>query len=227
MKLGVLFSGGKDSCYAMYLAMQRNQIACLITIIPENKESYMFHTPNIELAESQAEAIGLPIIIVQSKGEKEKELEDLKKALIKAKDKHEIEGVVTGALASVYQSSRIQKICDELKLECVNPIWGMDQLELLERLASNGFEIAITGIFGHPLKEELLGKKIDTKTIAYLREMHEKHEINPAGEGGEIETITLDGPFFKKKLVITESEKKMSNENSGILKIKKIRLVKK
>jgi len=82
MKLGILFSGGKDSCYASYLAKQEGyQICCLISIISENKESYMFHTPFIEKTEKQAEVMGIPIVIVRTKGEKEQELVDLKKQL--------------------------------------------------------------------------------------------------------------------------------------------------
>ncbi|MCX6711040.1 MAG: TIGR00289 family protein, partial [Candidatus Woesearchaeota archaeon] len=55
MKLGVLFSGGKDSCYAMHIAAEKNEISCLISIFSKNTESYMFHTANIELVNRQAE----------------------------------------------------------------------------------------------------------------------------------------------------------------------------
>lgn len=133
MKLGVLFSGGKDSTFAAWLAKKNGyEIACLISIISENKESYMFHTPSVSKTEKQAEAMEIPIIIRKTKGEKEKELNDLKKAIKKAKEKFKIEGIVTGAVESVYQASRIQKICNELNLECFNPLWQMDQIELLE-----------------------------------------------------------------------------------------------
>ena len=55
MRLGLLFSGGKDSTYAAYLANKQGyKISCLITIISENKESFMFHTPSVEKAERQA-----------------------------------------------------------------------------------------------------------------------------------------------------------------------------
>src|SRR3989339_1541107 len=114
MRLGVLFSGGKDSCYAMHLAKQQHEIVCLITLRSENKESYMFHTPNISITELQAEAIGLPLLTADTLGKKEDELADLKKAIQKAKDMFAIQGIVTGAIESVYQASRIQKLCDEI-----------------------------------------------------------------------------------------------------------------
>src|SRR3989304_4478691 len=116
MKLGVLFSGGKDSTFAAWKAMQKEKVVCLITVVSENEESYMFHTPNIKLTELQAEAMGLPIVVQKTRGEKEKELEDLRKAIKQARQKYKIRGVVTGAIASTYQATRVQKICDELDL---------------------------------------------------------------------------------------------------------------
>src|SRR3990167_4493874 len=109
MKLGVLFSGGKDSTFATWLAKKEGyEISCLISIVSDNKESYMFHTPAIEKTEVQARSMNIPIILQKTEGKKEKELEDLKEAIKKAKEKYEIQGIVTGAIQSVYQASRIQ-----------------------------------------------------------------------------------------------------------------------
>ena len=136
MKLAVLFSGGKDSTYALYLAKRFNhEISCLITLDSKNKDSYMFHTP-INKVDSIAKKINLPLIKISTAGEKEKELIDLKKAIELAIKKYEIEGVVTGAVASTYQTSRIQKICNELDVYCFNPLWQKDQVELLNELIS-------------------------------------------------------------------------------------------
>ncbi len=226
MKLGVLFSGGKDSCYALHLAMQNNHVVCLISIISENKESYMFHTPNIELTRIQAEAIGLPIVIKTTKGEKEIELADLKKAIKEAKQRFNIEGIVTGAIASVYQASRIKKICDELNLTCINPLWGMDQIELLKEICNLGFEVVISGVFAHPLDEGWLGKKLDATAINELAELQKRYKINPAGEGGELETTVLDAPFFKKRIVIKKTTPDFK-KNSGIIRIEEADLIEK
>src|SRR3989338_11472623 len=111
MRLGVLFSSGKDSTYALWIMKQQNyEISCLITLKSKNLHSYMFHTPNIDMATYQAEAMEIPIVLQETEGEKEKELSDLKKALQKAKEKYQIEGIVSGALYSNYQRGRIEKI---------------------------------------------------------------------------------------------------------------------
>ena len=72
MRLGVLFSGGKDSTLALHLAAEKEEVVCLITILSKNKESFMFHTPNIDITALQAEALGLPQITKTTQGEKEK-----------------------------------------------------------------------------------------------------------------------------------------------------------
>lgn len=218
MKLGILFSGGKDSCLAMHKAMKENEIVCLISLISSNQESYMFHTPNIHIVEMQAKAIGLPLVKVETAGEKEKELLDLEKAIECAKKLYLIEGIVTGAMGSEYQAGRIQKICDKLGLKCINPLWHMDQIEELHELIREGFEVIISGVFAYPLDEKLLGKQIDAETIKTLAEMQAKYKINPAGEGGEIETTVLNAPFFKQKIKIVESKTEYNN-NSGIFRI--------
>ncbi len=87
MKLGVLFSGGKDSTLALHLAAEKEQVACLITLVSRNPESYMFHTPNIEVTVLQAEALGLPMVSVETEGKKEEELADLERAIAEAKSK--------------------------------------------------------------------------------------------------------------------------------------------
>ncbi len=204
MKLGILFSGGKDSTYAAWLAKKNGyEISCLISIVSENKESFMFHTPSISKTKKQADAMKIPIVIQKTKGEKERELKDLKSAIKKAKEKYKIEGIITGAVESVYQASRIQKICNELDLECFNPLWLRNQIELLNELIKNKFEIIITGVFAYPLDEKFLGRKIDEKFVGEMKILNEKYKINPAGEGGEFETFVLYAPkLFKRKLEI-------------------------
>jgi len=207
MKCGVLFSGGKDSTYATYLAKkQGNEISCLITIISENLESYMFHTPSITKVEKQAELMGIPLIIQKTEGQKEEELKDLEKAIKKAKTEYKIDTIVTGAVKSVYQKSRIQKICDIFGLECFNPLWQKDQFELLDELIKNNFEIIVTGVFAYPLDETWLGRKIDKEFVKEVASLYEKYKINPAGEGGEFESFVINCPLFSRKLKIKDNQ---------------------
>jgi diphthine-ammonia ligase len=221
MKLATLFSGGKDSVYSSYLAKkQGHEITCLITIHSENKESYMFHTPSIEKTKYQAESMNLPLMIHKTKGEKEEELKDLEDAIKKAIKKYKIEGIVTGAIRSVYQASRIQKICDNLKIKCINPIWQKEEIGYLNELLENQFKIIIIGVFAYPLNQSWLGRIINKKFIEEVKALNAKYKIHPAGEGGEFETFVLNCPLFKKPLEIKSYKDFKEGENSWRREIK-------
>lgn len=215
MKLGVLFSGGKDSTYVAWLAKkQGHKIVCLISIFSENPDSFMFHTPSIKCVKQQSEIMSIPIMIQNTNGEKELELKELEKVILEAKKKYKIEGIVTGALKSVYQSSRIQKICDNLKLKCLNPLWHKDELEYLEELINNKFKIIITGVAAYPLDQSWLGREINKKFIEDVKVLYQKYKIHPAGEGGEFETFVLNCPLFVKALKIKSFKDFKNGENA-------------
>lgn len=226
MRLGVLFSGGKDSLFACWKAMQHEEVACLITVVSRNPESYMFHTPNIHLAGLQAEAAGLPLVEVETAGEKEAELLDLKRALLEARDRFGIEGVVTGAILSVYQATRVQRLCHELDLWCFNPLWHTDQEAYMEELIGAGFRVIIAGVFSCPFDASWLGREIDHRTLDELRKAAQKYQITLTGEGGEFETFVIDAPFFSRRIAIEEASRVYRNYN-GVLRIERAGLVEK
>jgi len=223
MRLGVLFSGGKDSTLALHKAAEKEEVVCLITLVSENKESFMFHTPNIDITVLQAEAMGLPLIKKATKGKPEKELKDLEEAIAQAVNCFKIEGVVTGAVESAYQAKRIQSICNQLNISCFSPLWKKNQKALLEELVAKGFKVIISGIFAYPLDKSWLGKEVDNELIERLSLLGEEFGLSVAGEGGEIETTVLDAPLFKKKIEILGSTIEAKG-NSGVFIIKKARL---
>lgn len=224
MRVGVLFSGGKDSCLALQKSMNFHDVACLISLISENQESYMFHVPNIEVTGRQAEAIGLPIVQRRTKGEKERELEDLEKAVDEAKADFGLGGIVTGAVKSVYQSTRVQRICNRLGLWCFDPLWLKDEIELLNEVVQGGFEVIISGVFAFPLNREFLGRRLDIDMIRRLERLKQEYGLSPAGEGGELETTVTDAPFFKRRLEILDHDVSYK-DYSGVFTIKHVRLM--
>ena len=170
--------------------------------------------------------MGIPIVTKRTKGVKERELRDLRNAIRDAKNRFGIECIVTGAVESVYQASRVQKICHDLGLWCMNPLWKKNQVELLKELVTNKFDVMVTGIFAYPLDRRWLGRRLNSRLIRELVALQEKYQISPSGEGGELETTVLDAPMFRKRLEITDSVISASG-NSGTLEIKAAGLVKK
>lgn len=212
LRLGALVSGGKDSLYAMYVMHRQNySIRCIITIKSRNTDSFMFHTPAIDVVDLQAEALGLPYLAIETEGKKESELADLKKALMQAKKKHRLEGIITGALYSTYQRDRIEKICDELGLKIFSPLWHIDQETEMREILREGFEFVFSAIAAEGLNSSWVGRKITSKDVDRLVKLNKKIGLNIAGEGGEFESLVLDMPMFSKRIamdseVISESE---------------------
>lgn len=203
LKLGVLFSSGKDSNYALQIMQEQNySIECLITIKSENPDSYMFHTPNINLVRLQAEAMGFPLIEQVTKGEKEAELLDMKNAILRAKEEYGIEGVITGALYSNYQRERIERICDEIGLKVFSPLWHIDQETEMRELLKLGYEFIFSSIAAYGLDKSWVGRKIAENDVDRLVRLNEKIGLNIAGEGGEFESFVLDAPMYKKRIEI-------------------------
>lgn len=211
MRLAALVSGGKDSIYAIYAAKKEGHtIGYILTMFPERTDSYMFHHPNASLAKVQAGLMGIPVITKTTKGIKEHELEDLKILIESVKDR--VEGIVTGALASTYQKSRIDKICSGLGLESLAPLWQRDPEKYLHELLDNNFRIMITAVAAEGLDQSWLGRILDKKAIEDLKNLNKKCGLHMAFEGGEAETLVLDCPMFSKEIVI----KKASTEWDGI-----------
>lgn len=225
MKLAALTSGGKDSLFAAYaMHSQGHELKYLVTLYPESPESYMFHHPNVRLVEHQARAMRLRLLSTPTKGEKEKELTDLKKIL--GAVKHEIEGVVTGALASEYQKQRVDAVCEELGLVSHAPLWHNEPEALLREMLSTGFEVIITQVAAEGLSEAWLGRRIDGGCIEDLKKLNKKYKVHIGGEGGEYETLVLDMPLFRKRFEILKARREWEG-NSGTLLVEKLRVRKK
>ena len=224
MRLAALISGGKDSLYSAYLASKEHEIAYAISMVSENPESYMFHFPNIHLVKTQASLMGIPLIEKKTKGIKEEELDDIEEVLLSVKG--EIDGLVTGALASTYQKMRIDGICKRLDMLSIAPLWHHDPADYLRKALQDGFEIIFVGVAAPPLDRKWLGRRLDEKAIDELVMLNLKHGIHIGGEGGETESFVLDCPMFSKKIHVVHAETNWDEKNrSGTFDIKEIRLI--
>jgi ABC transporter with metal-binding/Fe-S-binding domain ATP-binding protein len=186
--------------------------------------SYMFHFPNLQWTRLQAEAIGVPQLTATTKGVKEEELDDLHQALADAKSKFGLEGVYTGALASVYQKTRVERICTDLELACISPLWRVDPEAHLRRLVKDRFSVVVVSVSALGLDQNWLGKELDPKAIGELVALGRKFRFHIGLEGGEGETLVLDAPFFSRRLEIRSSTKHWRGD-SGYLEITNAELV--
>ncbi len=212
MKLAALISGGKDSLYAVYLARKEgHDIRYLLSMKPRRSDSYMFHHPNIGLTEIQAKLMEIPLLVEETEGEKEKELKDLERLIFRVKS--DVDGILSGALASNYQKERIDRICKKFGLESVSPLWHIDPEKYWRDLLTADFRIMITAISAEGLDESWLGRIIDEKAIDELKELNRKFRIHLGFEGGEAETLVLDCPMFKKEIRVVEAKKEWDGQS--------------
>jgi ABC transporter with metal-binding/Fe-S-binding domain ATP-binding protein len=219
MDLAALISGGKDSLLALYMMHQEgHRIKYLLTMDTISRESYMFHHPNTWITELISESTGVPLIKYRTKGVKEEELYDLKRLLQKIAS--EVDGIISGAIASSYQKNRIDALCEELDLKSLAPLWHLDSDLMWNELLKSEFEVLITSVAAHGLNEKWLGKTIDEGDFRELMRLSMKYRFHLGFEGGEAETLVLDMPLYKKKIVVEDGEASWEGD-SGVYVIKK------
>jgi ABC transporter with metal-binding/Fe-S-binding domain ATP-binding protein len=224
LKVAVLFSGGKDSTFALWCAqMQAWDIETLLTVFPKSEDSWMFHYPALEWTKLQAQALSVHQEIVFTKGVKEKELEDLKRALSKIKKSSGIDGIVSGALASEYQKTRLDNLCEDLGLKSFAPLWHKNQEELVREQIDSGFEIIVTACNALGLDEKWLGRKLGRKELDELVKLKKDYGLNVAFEGGEAETFVLGAPNFNGHLVVIKATPHWKQQ-SGYLELTDMRI---
>ena len=213
MRVAALFSGGKDSSYALFCAQHYGwDVSCLVSVFSASQESYMYHVPAIELTRLAAMSIGLPLVEVYAPPTPEEELIPLKESL----GAMDIDGIVSGALASEYQRRRLDQVCHDIGIKSFAPLWHKSQREYVHELVSEGFEVIVTGCYAEGLGEEWLGRKLDEKALEDLDRLHKKYGISIAGEGGEYESFVVYGPHMSHR-VRFEYEKQWRRDSCKII----------
>lgn len=198
-----LASGGKDSTYAAYLAETQGwSVDELLVLVPEDPDSMMFHTPNLDLVALQAKAWGkrvrhVPVPTVGEGGE-ERALET---ALAGAGPM-----VTAGAIASSFQWGALQRLCYRLGRRLFDPLWGKAAGRVVREEIGAGLDIRLVQLAAEPFDAGLLGRRLDIPTLEELeRRGREVRPVNVAGEGGEYETLVVDAPFFSHRIELVES----------------------
>jgi ABC transporter with metal-binding/Fe-S-binding domain ATP-binding protein len=218
--LAALFSGGKDSTYAAYLMEQQgHSIEVLVSILPSDPHSWMFHTPNLHLLPLISDAMGKRLVTERSSGSEESDLSALNRALSGL----DVDGVVAGAIASDYQWDRINGVCEDLNLRTFSPLWRKDQEMLLREIVDCGIKTVIVGVYAEGMEEGWLGAALDHDSIDRMKDLARERGMNISGEGGEFETLVLDSPMHSAPIEILEMDQSRTRDG-GSLSVMKARL---
>lgn len=215
MTTTALVSGGKDSVYAAYLAdTQGWPVDELVTLEPEDPDSMLYHTPNLDWVALQAAAWGKRHRAVPVEGSGEvAELAALESALEGEKGP-----IVAGAIASSYQWARLLRIADRVGRRAFTPLWRKDAGRVVREEISAGLDIRLVHLAAEPLTADLLGRRLDLGLLEELeRRSRSVRRLNLAGEGGEYETLVVDAPFFRSRIEPDRTEEKVTGSTARLV----------
>ena len=206
MKLACLFSGGKDSTYAIHLAKkQGHEILCLVSIFAKSEESHLLHHPNLTWTKLQSTSMNIPQLTIYSdSNETSDELIIMEKLLQNAKDKFQIEGLVHGGIKSKFQKEKFETLCKKLDLVCIAPLWEMEPKKYMNELLDSDFHFMMITVSSNGLDDRWLGKLITKHDLELLNNLSDKFEFNLNFEGGEAETFVIDCPLFSNPIKINQ-----------------------
>jgi len=220
--VSALVSGGKDSIYAAYLAETQGwPVDELVVLRPEDPESMMFHTPNLDLVELQAQSWRkrYRAVHVPGRGEAE-ELAALTEALSDGRG-----WVVAGAIESSYQWTRLLRVARVVGRPVFAPLWRKDPVRAVRYEIDAGLDIRLVHLAAESLSSELLGRRLDLELLAELeRRNRAGARVHIAGEGGEYETLVVDAPFFRERIEIDLAEREVGGSTAR-LTVRKAHLV--
>ncbi|XP_040267994.1 diphthine--ammonia ligase isoform X4 [Bufo bufo] len=231
MRVVALISGGKDSCYnMMQCAVAGHQIVALANLKPpqssaDELDSYMYQTVGHQALDLYAEAMALPLYRVTLSGsslntgreykpQEGDEVEDLYRLLKLVKEKEAVDSVSVGAILSDYQRVRVENVCQRLGLQPLAFLWRRKQEDLLNEMISSGLHAILIKVAAFGLDpDKHLGKSLE-EMRPHLMQLSARYGVHVCGEGGEYETLTLDCPLFKKKIVVDSSEVVMHSNDA-------------
>ncbi len=199
MKVAVLFSGGKDSCFATkHCIDNRFEIVSLISVKPRNEEAYIWHYPTVELCKLSATAMNLPIILVRcDEIGPQVEARCLEPLLAKLK----IDALVLGGVGlQQTQIKEVAKVAEKFDVNILVPHENYTSEQLLKEEIEHGMEIVMTEVAADGLTKEWLGRIIDERAFGALKQLSERHGFDILGEGGAFNTFVTDAPFFKQRI---------------------------
>lgn len=227
MKLAALYSGGKDSTFAIFRATKEmeHDVISLITMHPTSDESLLFHYPNSWVTQYLADAMNIPQMSFSVMGrDKQDEMLALEKAILQTKLVYGIQGVLYGGISSNYQKRAFEEICTKLDLEPIAPLWNIEPLAYLNELIDHGFQVMIVGISAMGLGRDWLGVTLDRALLSQLVSLSKKYGFNITFEGGEAETLVTDCPLFYKRLDIKKAKIHWDGQR-GIFEILEVALI--
>mgnify|MGYP001772742750 CR=1 FL=1 len=222
----VLFTGGKDSVYALHKAIGEGlEVKVLVSAIPHYNYSLLYHRPSYTGLLAQAQSLSMPLETI-GLYDPRREIEALYHLLRRVREKYGVEVAVTGGIKSRFQLKAFSEAASRVGLRVYAPCWGFRELDYMAELLRSGIKFIVVSITSMGIPHSLLGKVFTENDLDTLSRLSARYGFNISFEGGEAETFVVDAPLFKYRLLV-HGETKIVSEFEGYYEIRKISLVKK
>lgn len=211
MKIIASWSGGKDGCFACYKALaERHEVSYLVNFISREFRRVSFHGTRAHLISRQAQAIGIPLVQYTVPPDMSLYEQTFKKAVSSLK-RNGIEGMVFGDIYLQEHKDWIERVCGELGITPLLPLWGMAPERILSDFIEAGFEAVIVSARSDIFDKKWLGQRIDHTSLLGLKKLAEEKGLDVCGEQGEYHTLVVAGPLFRKRLQVTHGDRVQRN----------------
>jgi len=196
------WSGGKDSCFACYKAMQQGyDIKLLLNFVSRESRRGCFHGIESRLLKFQADLAGMPLVQREVSPDMQKYEAEFKTAVTELRGS-DIGSMVFGDIYLLEHESWIERVCGDLKIKALEPLWNNSPENIIDEFLKAGFKAIIVSCKADIMGKEFLGRCIDQDLVEELK----KRGICPCGEKGEFHTLVVDGPIFSRPIKILKAE---------------------
>ena len=221
MNVALLYSGGKDSTYAIDYCKSRGwDIRYLLSVKPTRKDCFLFHFATVEHTPKIAAMLGLKHILVSCDvADPVLEAEIVKKEVEKVQKNDPVDAVVLGGTGlQETQLRSVQNALRPMDIEVFAAHAGMEHADVMEEMTSRGFEFVITQVASDGLMP-WLGKKITKENLKLLLKDSVKFGFHSGGEGGYYDSLVVDCPLFSQKLEILNEKKVVDDQYCGHMEL--------
>ena len=197
------WSGGKDSCLAYYKALKNGvEVECLLNFISRQSRRGCFHGLEGRLLKFQADLVGVPLVQKEVSPDMKLYESEFKEAVSEFKNSRNINAMIFGDIYLLEHQSWVERVCNDLKIEPVEPLWNNDPEKIIDEFIDAGFRSIIVSCKADVMGQEFIGRYVDRQLVEDLK----KIGVCPCGEKGEYHTLVVDGPIFSKPIKIIEAE---------------------
>jgi diphthine-ammonia ligase len=227
MKVAIMYSGGKDSTFAIEYALEKGwDIRYLISIKPNRTDCYLFHYATVEHTKELAEILKIPHVLEKcSVADPKKEAQIVRKIVEKQQKTEPVNAVVLGGTG--LQETQLKSIQDALRplgIEVFASHAGEEHDLIIEKMLDKGYEIMITQVASDGLMP-WLGRKLTRENFKELKKDSLNYKFHIGFEGGYADTLVLDGPIFNKKLGINSFKRIVEDDYCGYVKINRLNIL--